>query len=106
MQWLNEVVDKVTKRKPEGKILIESGASPSGTYHIGHLREVIICDALLLELKKRGRLARHIHFVDDLDALRKIPLNVPFVHEKYLARLSNLARNFSANPLEDYVHQL
>ena len=86
MQWLNEVVDKVTKRKPEGKILIESGASPSGTYHIGHLREVIICDALLLELKKRGRLARHIHFVDDLDALRKIPLNVPVGHEKYLGR--------------------
>jgi lysyl-tRNA synthetase class 1 len=84
MQWLNKIVDELIARHPDGEILIESGASPSGTYHIGHLRELLTCDAILLELQRRGRTARHIQFVDDLDALRKIPYNVDSSYDKYL----------------------
>jgi lysyl-tRNA synthetase, class I len=84
MQWLNQIVDDVIARHPEGEILIESGGSPSGTHHIGHMREPVTCDAILLELRRRGRQARHIYFVDDLDGLRKIPSNVPADFEKYL----------------------
>jgi|SRR5579862_9564937 len=86
MQWLNKVVDEVIKAHPEGEILIESGNSPSGTYHLGHLRELITCDAILIELKRRGKDARHVSYVDDLDALRRIPVNVPASFEKYLGR--------------------
>ena len=86
MQWLNKIADEVITRQPKGEILVSSGASPSGSYHIGHLREIIICDAILLELRKRGREAKHIHFVDDLDALRKIPVNIPAAYEKYLGQ--------------------
>lgn len=84
MQWLNKIVDEAIARQPEGEILVSSGASPSGTYHLGHLRELITCDGIVLELKRRGRAARHIHFVDDLDALRKIPGNIPAEYEKYM----------------------
>jgi lysyl-tRNA synthetase class 1 len=84
MQWLNKIVDDVIELHPKGEILIESGGSPSGTYHIGHMRELVICDAIFLELRRRGREARHIYFVDDLDNLRKIPTNVPADFEKYL----------------------
>lgn len=84
MQWLNKVVDELLARHPESEILIESGGSPSGIYHLGHMRELIICDAILLELTKRGRAAKHVYFVDDLDALRKVPANVPSDYEKYL----------------------
>lgn len=84
MQWLNQIVDDVLTRHPEGEILIESGSSPSGTYHLGHLRELVTCDAVLLEIRRRGRQARHIQFVDDLDGLRKIPVNIPAEYEKYL----------------------
>lgn len=84
MQWLNKIVDDLIARQPEGEILLESGASPSGTYHLGHMRELLTPDAVLLELRRRGREARHIHFVDDLDAIRKIPVNVPAEYEKYL----------------------
>lgn len=84
MQWLNSIVDEVIRRRPEGEILIESGSSPSGSYHLGHMRELVICDAILLELERRGRQARHIQFVDDLDALRKIPINIPKDYQKYL----------------------
>ena len=84
MQWLNKIIDEVTARHPEGEILIESGGSPSGTHHLGHMRELVTCDAILMELRRRGRKARHIYFVDDLDSLRKIPGNVPADFERYL----------------------
>lgn len=86
MLWLNKTVDEIIDRFPEGEILIESGHSPSGTYHLGHMRELVTSDALLLELRRRGRKAKHISFVDDLDALRKIPVNVPSNYEKYLGK--------------------
>ncbi len=84
MQWLNEIVDELIVRHPGGEILIESGSSPSGAYHLGHLRELLTSDAILLELKRRGRQARHIQFVDDLDAFRKVPINLPANYENYL----------------------
>lgn len=86
MKWLEKIVDEIEARQPKGEVLIESGASPSGTYHFGHLREIITCDAIQQELIRRGRQAKHIHFVDDLDALRKIPANVPANYEKYLGQ--------------------
>lgn len=87
MQWLNKIVEQVLAASSEdGEILIESGSSPSGTYHLGHIRELVICDAILMELERRGRKARHIAYVDDLDGLRKIPVNVPADYEKYLGR--------------------
>jgi lysyl-tRNA synthetase class 1 len=84
MQWLNKIVDELVERHPDGEILIESGGSPSGTHHLGHMRELVTADAILLELRRRGRQARHIYFADDLDGLRKIPGNVPADFEKYL----------------------
>jgi lysyl-tRNA synthetase class 1 len=86
MQWLNKAADEAMAAHPDGEILVESGSSPSGTYHLGHLREVITCDAIVLELRRRGRDARHIAYVDDLDGLRKIPVNVPAEFDKYLGR--------------------
>lgn len=84
MNWLNQIVDELEARHPDGEILIESGSAPSGAYHLGHLREVLTPDAIYVELKRRGRKARHIHFVDDLDAFRKVPYNVPAEYEQYL----------------------
>lgn len=87
MQWLNTIVDELMARHPDdGEILIESGGTPSGTYHIGHMRELVIADAILLELRRRGRQAKHIYFVDDLDNLRKIPINVPPNFDQYLGQ--------------------
>jgi lysyl-tRNA synthetase class 1 len=84
MNWLTHIADEVEARFPEGEILVESGGSPSGTYHLGHMRELVTCDAILLELRRRGRQAKHIYFVDDLDIFRKVPVNVPAEWEKYL----------------------
>lgn len=84
MNWLNKIVDDLIARHPEGEILVESGHAPSGRYHLGHLRELLTPDAIVLELRRRGRQARHVDFVDDLDALRKIPVDVPEDYKQYL----------------------
>ncbi len=107
MNWLNDIVDEVIKRRPDGDILIESGGSPSGTYHLGHIRELVICDAILLELQRRDRTAKHIYFADDLDGLRKIPVNVPKTHEQYLGKpLCDIpAPNGSKTSYADYFLQ-
>lgn len=84
MQALNKIVDELTTCYPDGEILIETGGSPSGKYHLGHLRELVTADAIMLELRRRGRQSKHIYFVDDLDAFRKVPANVPSDYEQYL----------------------
>ena len=86
MQWLNSLVDEVVTRKPKGDILISSGVSPSGTYHLGTLREVLTAEVILRELKRRGRKAKHLHVVDDLDVFRKVPVDVPEEFKKYLGK--------------------
>ncbi|MFZ1242707.1 MAG: lysine--tRNA ligase [Candidatus Saccharimonas sp.] len=84
MQWLHTLIDEIIARQPEGEIIVSSGASPSGVYHFGHLREVITCDAIVLALQQRGRQAKHVHVVDDLDAFRKVPVTLPAEYEQYL----------------------
>ncbi|MCX6725429.1 MAG: lysine--tRNA ligase [Candidatus Saccharibacteria bacterium] len=86
MRWLSSLVDQIIAEHPSGEILIESGGSPSGTYHLGHMRELVICDAILLELRNRGREAKHIYFVDDLDIFRKVPIDMPTDFDQYLGR--------------------
>ena len=86
MFWLTKTVDEIEELYPGGEVIVSSGVSPSGTYHMGYLREIIICDSILLELKKRGRKVCHIHFVDDQDGFRKVPKNVPAEYDKYLGK--------------------
>lgn len=86
MQWLNKIVDELEQQHPDGEIVASSGIAPSGSYHMGYLREILITDAIYRELRRRGRKVRHIHFVDDLDPFRKVPAGVPAEFEKYLGQ--------------------
>lgn len=86
MQWLNKAVDELLSRHPDGEIVVSSGVSPSGTYHLGTLREVVTAEAIAYEVRRRGRQARHMHIVDDLDSLRKVPVNIPETYSQYLGQ--------------------
>ncbi len=86
MQWLNDIVDEAVRRRPEGEIIVSSGVSPSGVYHLGTLREVMTAEAIAAELIRRGRKARHLHIVDDLDVLRKVPAGISADFEKQLGK--------------------
>lgn len=84
MNWLNSIVDELLRLHPEGEVVVSSGVSPSGTYHLGTLREVLTAEVIAREVRRRGRQARHIHVADDLDVFRKVPVNVP---EEFAAHL-------------------
>lgn len=86
MQWLNSIVDEVLAKSGKDEIVVSSGVSPSGTYHLGTLREVLTAEVIMREFKRRGHRSRHIHVVDDLDVFRKVPVDVPAEFEKYLGK--------------------
>ena len=84
MNWLNEIADELERRHPQDTIVVSSGVSPSGKYHLGTLREVMTAEAIARELRRRGRTVRHIHVVDDLDVYRKVPVGIPDSYSQYL----------------------
>lgn len=86
MKWLSKIADELTARHPSGEIVISSGVSPSGKYHLGTLREILTAEAIARELRLRQRTARHIHVVDDLDVFRKVPSDVPSEFASYLGK--------------------
>lgn len=86
MQWLNKIVDELVAQHPEGDVIVSSGVSPSGKYHLGTLREVLTAEAIAREARRRGRQAKHLHVVDDLDVFRKVPAGIPEDFEKYLGK--------------------
>jgi lysyl-tRNA synthetase class 1 len=84
--WLDQLVANVQQQYPSGEVIVSSGHSPSGTYHIGTLREVMTANAITWALRQAGRQARHVDFVDDFDAFRKVPKFVPEEWSKYLGQ--------------------
>ena len=84
--WLEELAKKISETYPKGEIIVSSGHSPSGVYHIGTLREIMTANAITFELRRQGRQAKHVDFIDDFDAFRKIPANVPEEWSKYLGQ--------------------
>jgi lysyl-tRNA synthetase class 1 len=82
--WLDQTVAEIIRAHPQGEIAVASGVSPSGPYHVGRLREVITADALAWALRRAGRAAKHLHFVDDFDYFRKIPAGVPEEFDQHI----------------------
>lgn len=69
--WADRVADDVLARGVSRPV-IATGISPSGVFHVGHLREILTGDAVLRALRERGAPARLVFVVDDLDPLRKV----------------------------------
>lgn len=84
--WLDYIAADIAKLYKKDPIIVSSGVAPSGEYHIGHLREIITTDAIVWSLRRLNRKAIHLHFVDDMDALRKIPVGISADFNKYLGQ--------------------
>lgn len=84
MQWLNNIADELERRHTDGVIVVSSGVSPSGVYHLGTLREIMTAEMIARELRCRGRQVRHIHVSDDLDVFRKVPVGLDELYREYL----------------------
>lgn len=83
LYWADEVAEKILARKKDEYIL-STGITPSGPYHMGHLREMIVTDAVKRALEERGVNVRFTYFIDDLDNLRKLYPFLPKDFEKYV----------------------
>ncbi|UCE09835.1 MAG: lysine--tRNA ligase [Candidatus Thorarchaeota archaeon] len=72
IHWIRDVVDKVAERNVE-EYRISSGKSVSGSIHLGFMRELVICDVIMRELRERGLKSCTLFIVDDFDPLRSLP---------------------------------
>jgi lysyl-tRNA synthetase class 1 len=74
-----KLLKRLEKRDPAREVLFETGYGPSGLPHIGTFGEVARTSIVrhALEVLKPGIKTRLVCFSDDMDGLRKVPLNVP-----------------------------
>ncbi len=73
-----QIVDKVLQRDPPAEIVLETGFGPSGLPHVGTFGEVARTTFVRRALATLTDVPiRLITFSDDMDGLRKVPLNVP-----------------------------
>ncbi len=68
--WADRAAEEIAARG--GEAVVATGISPSGHFHVGHLREIITGDALRRALSDRGVKARMVFIVDNVDPLRKV----------------------------------
>lgn len=85
MHWADEIADKIIQKYPNlDNYVCASGITPSGTVHVGNLRDVLTSEMVVRALQEKGKNAELIWSWDDYDKLRKIPKNIPQEWEKYL----------------------
>lgn len=85
--WLDQLAAQIiAERGSSEPIMVSSGHSPSGAYHLGTVREVMTASIIAWAINQQGHKATHMDFVDDFDAFRKIPAGVPAEFEQYLGQ--------------------
>nr|MCR5607869.1 lysine--tRNA ligase [Lachnospiraceae bacterium] len=88
MHWAEVIARKIIEKNPnKEEYVCAAGISPSGSIHIGNFRDVATSFFVYKALIKLGKKARFLFSWDELDRLRKIPVNVSKVDgdmEKYI----------------------
>ena len=70
MHW-SEVAANALAAKGD-KHIIASGITPSGEFHIGHLREILTGDMITRACKEKGLDAEFVFVIDSAAPLRKV----------------------------------
>ena len=78
MHWADSIAKALSHRGDAH--VIASGITPSGEFHIGHLREILTSDIIKRACVAAGMDAKFVFFVDDADPLRKV---YPFLDDSY-----------------------
>jgi len=68
--WADTVADQAVQRGR--KHAVSSGVTPSGPFHIGHLREILTADAIYRTLSERNVECSFTYVADSLDPLRRV----------------------------------
>lgn len=79
MLWFEKEAERLAeKTAAKDMVIFETGFGPSGLPHIGTIAEVIRTSMVRKQFEKiTGKSTKLIVFSDNLDGLRKAPLNVP-----------------------------
>ena len=74
MHWADRIAEDLIARHPGDRLFTcASGISPSGSIHIGNLRDLATIVFVGRALAERGKRVRLIHSWDDYDRFRKVP---------------------------------
>lgn len=76
IHWLESLKKEILARGQD-TLTLSTGKTPSGSIHIGILREITSCDCLKRSLVQEGKQVRFLLFFDSLDAAKKFPSYVP-----------------------------
>lgn len=68
--WADEIAQGVLQNQTQH--LISTGITPSGDYHVGHLREVMTAEGVFRALKDQGAEVRFNYIADTMDPLRRV----------------------------------
>ncbi|MGB1366018.1 MAG: lysine--tRNA ligase [Candidatus Poseidoniaceae archaeon] len=70
MHWSDVVAERLSERGT--KHIVSTGITPSGEFHIGHLREILTGDMISKAAAKAGHDVEFVFIVDSADPLRKV----------------------------------
>ena len=70
MHWSDVVAERLSERGT--KHIVSTGITPSGEFHIGHLREILTGDMISKAAAKAGHEVEFVFIVDSADPLRKV----------------------------------
>jgi len=70
MHWSDVVAQRLSERG--AKHIVSTGITPSGEFHIGHLREILTGDMISKAATKAGLDVEFVFIVDSADPLRKV----------------------------------
>ena len=78
MHWADRVAQDLARRGDNHTIA--AGITPSGEFHIGHVREILTGDMIVRACHDADMDARLLFIIDSIDPLRKV---YPFLHADY-----------------------
>ena len=91
MHWADVVAVNLARRGK--KHIISTGITPSGEFHIGHLREILTGEMISRAAMDAGLDVEFIFIVDDADPLRRV---YPFLDDEYHQYIGHQIGNIPA----------
>ena len=79
MHWADFTAEKLSKERGNKQVAC-SGITPSGEFHIGHIREILSAEMIHRACLDAGLDSQYIFIVDSMDPLRRV---YPFLSEEY-----------------------
>lgn len=81
-----EIIAEGERRHPGDAPTCASGISPSGSVHLGNLRELMTPHLVADEVRRSGHPCRHILSWDDYDRFRRVPAGFPESFAEHVGR--------------------